>query len=189
MNELDALLKELNDPRSSYTPSVLMNNNMMGSPMFNNMRYQQEPTPDQSPMKSPVKSNMSMNQYQQMMSPSLRNPQSPGMKYQQNNNIPFTPQKSNLNKLNSPSLNGLNSPKIDDQKIGNNKSQSTPELSPQVSPTANPSQKNNTQLVKSKLEKLFVLLVKDKLKVKLFLVSVKHGIQNILFVKLDVKNY
>jgi len=56
MNELDALLKELNDPRSSYTPSALMNNqNMMGSPMFNNMnnmRFQQEPSPDQSPMKS-----------------------------------------------------------------------------------------------------------------------------------------
>lgn len=79
---IDALLKELNDPRSSYTPSALMNNqNMMGSPMFNNMnnmRFQQEPSPDQSPMKNPMKPNMGMNQYQQMMSPSLRNPQSPG---------------------------------------------------------------------------------------------------------------
>jgi len=166
MNELDALLKELNDPRSSYTPSVLMNNNMMGSPMFNNMRYQQEPTPDQSPMKSPVKSNMSMNQYQQMMSPSLRNPQSPGMKYQQNNNIPFTPQKSNLNKLNSPSLNGLNSPKIDDKKIGNNKSQSTPELSPQVSPTANPSQKNNTQSGQKQVRKIICATCKGQIKGK-----------------------
>jgi len=147
MNELDALLKELNDPRSSYTPSALMNNqNMMGSPMFNNMnnmRFQQEPSPDQSPMKNPMKPNMGMNQYQQMMSPSLRNPQSPGMKYQQNN-IPFSPQKSNLNKLNSPSLNSLNSPKIEDKKLAT-KSQSTPELSPQISPTANPTQKSNPQ--------------------------------------------
>jgi len=139
---------------------------MMGSPMFNNMRYQQEPTPDQSPMKSPVKSNMSMNQYQQMMSPSLRNPQSPGMKYQQNNNIPFTPQKSNLNKLNSPSLNGLNSPKIDDKKIGNNKSQSTPELSPQVSPTANPSQKNNTQSGQKQVRKIICATCKGQIKGK-----------------------
>jgi len=57
---------------------------MTGTPMFNNMKFQQqEPSPEQSPMKTPMKSpmnsNLGMNQYQQMMSPSLRNQQSTGI--------------------------------------------------------------------------------------------------------------
>jgi len=141
MNELDALLKELNDPRSSYTQSAIMNNpDMTGTPMFNNMKFQQqEPSPEQSPMKTPMKSpmnsNLGMNQYQQMMSPSLRNQQSTEMKSQQN--IPYSSQKSNLNKLNSPSLNALNSPSINKTEEMK-KSKSTPELSP-------PHTKSNSQ--------------------------------------------
>jgi len=168
MNELDALLKELNDPRSSYTQSAIMNNqNMMGSPMFNNMNnmrfQQQEPSPDQSPMKNPMKSpmnsNLGMNQYQQMNSPSLRSQQSE-MKSQQN--IPYSSQKSNLNKLNSSSLNALNSPSLNKTEEMK-KSQSTPELSP-TNPT--PISKSSSQGGQKQVRKIICATCKGQIKGK-----------------------
>jgi len=151
------------------------NTNMMGSPMFNNMnnmnnmRFQQEPSPELSPMKSPLKSNIGMNQYQQMMSPSLRNQQSPGMNLQQNN-IPFSPQKSNFNKLNSPNLNALNSTnlnKTESKNLPSEKNQVSPDLSPQMSSTSPaPTPKSNTQKSQKPVRKIICATCKQQIKGK-----------------------
>jgi len=143
MDELDALLKTLNGPGSSNMGNQDMPDYMMNSPNqnamynnkmnMNNMRFQQqEPTPDQSPLKSPL----NMGQYAQMSPKSQQQPS--GTKLQQNNmpNIPYS-QKSNLNKISSPSLNGLNSPNLNNKKTEESKltkSQSSPNLSPQEKP-------------------------------------------------------
>jgi hypothetical protein len=164
MDQLDNLLKTLktqdNDPNyisHKSSPSTFAHNRQAvdelrqtidelshNSPIINYKKYaQQEPTPDQSPLKSPIKPN----QYSQMMSPSLKNEQPSGMKLQQNNmpNNPYL-QKTNRNRINSPSLNAINSTadkKIDDIKL-QNKSQSTPNLSPQISPAVKPTNNTNS---------------------------------------------
>jgi len=78
MNDLDALLKELNNPRSSYFTRNPNNSgvNDIGPEGYNNSRFKQEPTPDQSPLKSPSKPSM-------------------GLKSQQNNRI----NNSNMNRM------------------------------------------------------------------------------------------
>jgi len=136
----------------------------MGSPMYNNVRYsQQEPSPDQSPLKGPIKPNV--NQYpQQMLSPSLRNQQPSGIKLQQNNmpNIPYSP-KMNVNKLSSPSLNALNK-RQEEEKL-QNKSHSNPNLtSPQISPVSKPS--NTTKSGQKQTRKIICDTCKGPIKGK-----------------------
>jgi len=56
MNDLDALLKELNDPTYfTRNPNAAGMNDRMKPQAYNNPRFQQEPSPDQSPLKSPTK--------------------------------------------------------------------------------------------------------------------------------------